>query len=64
MLLYMAEDAEVGSNGNGDENKTVEKSPSSKKLNISTGYFISLYSKKALKCYNWNYSWAHVKLLS
>ena len=42
----MAEDAEVGGNGDGGNDETVERSPLSKKPNVSTGYLTSLRSEK------------------
>ena len=42
----MAEDVEVGGNGDGGDDKTVERSPLSKKPNVPTGYLTSLHSKK------------------
>ena len=44
--LDMAEDAEVGGNGNGGDDETVERSPLSKKPNVSTGYLTSIRSEK------------------
>ena len=41
----MTEDAEVGGNGDGGDNETVERSPS-KKPSGPTGYFTFLRSKK------------------
>ena len=43
--LDMAEDAEVGGNGDGGNDKTVERSPS-KKPSVPTGYLTSLRSEK------------------
>ena len=40
----MAKDAEVGGNGDGSDDETVERSPLSKKLNGSIGYLTSLRS--------------------
>ena len=41
----MAENAAVGGNGNGSDDKTVARSPC-KKLNVSTGYLIFLCPEK------------------
>ena len=43
--VNMAEDAEVGESNGGDD-KTIEKSPLSKKPNGPMGYFISLHSER------------------
>ena len=40
----LAVDTEVGSNGDGSDNKMVKKSPLSKKPNVSIGYPTSIYS--------------------
>lgn len=40
----MIEDGEVGGSNDGGNDKIVKRLPSSKKLNIPTGYFIFLYS--------------------
>ena len=42
----MAEDVEVGGNGDGGDDKMVKKSPLSKKPNKPAGYLISLHSRK------------------
>ena len=42
----MAEDAEVGGNGDGGDDETVERSPLSKKPNVPTGYLTSLRFEK------------------
>ena len=44
----MAGDAEVGGNGDSDDNETVERSPLSKKPNGPTRYLISLRSGKKM----------------
>ena len=46
LSLYMAEDTEVGGNGDGDDDETVERSPS-KKLSRPTGYLTSLCFEKS-----------------
>ena len=43
--LNIAEDAEIGANGNSGDDKTVKKSPF-KKLSRLTGYFTSLRFEK------------------
>lgn len=42
--VNVAEDAEVGSGGDGGGDETVERSPPSKKSNVPTRYFTSLRS--------------------
>ena len=44
--LNMAEDGEIGSNGNCVDNEKVKTSPLSKKPNVLTRYFTFLRSKK------------------
>ena len=44
----MAEDAEIGANGDSGDDETVERSPLSKKLNGLIGYFTSLLSGKKM----------------
>ena len=44
--LIMAEDAEVGDNGDDVDNKTVKRSPLSKKPNGPIKYLTSLYFRK------------------
>ena len=47
-LLSIAEDAEVGGNGDSSDDKTVKKSPLLKKANVTTEYVTSLCSKNKI----------------
>ena len=58
LLSDMAEDAEIVSNDDSDDDKTVKRSPLSKKPNKSTRYLTSLHSKKRQVSLNsFGYGW-------
>ena len=57
-LSNLAENTEVGDNGNSGDNETVKISSFSNKPNIPIGYFTSLHSKKRSIFHNsFGYSW-------
>ena len=56
--LNMVEDVEVGGNGDGSNNETVEKLPLSKKPKRPTGYLTSLRSSKRWVSFDsFGYGW-------
>ena len=63
--LDMAKDAELGGNGDGSDNKTVKRSPLSRKSNGPMGYLTSLrsdadsalFAKRCVFLDSFDYSW-------
>ena len=60
-LLDIVEDAEVGGNGDDGDNKMIERSPFSKKSNVSTKYLTSLRSNA--DSVPFEKRWAHLIIL-